>query len=88
MDSSYINLTDPVVARKSTLRFSAYGFGWGYCAFELRPEVACEYLGAADDSQKQLLLAFQLGKQRLAGVAQRKTPPSNGERIEITGRDF
>jgi len=88
MDSSYINLTAPVVASQSTLCFSAYGFGWGYCAFKLRPEVVCEYLGAADDSQKQLLLAFQLAKQRLVGVAERKMPPSNGERIEITGQDL
>ncbi|MGF6959695.1 hypothetical protein QFZ97_005625 [Paraburkholderia youngii] len=29
MDSSYINLTAPVVASQSTLWFSAYGFGWG-----------------------------------------------------------
>ncbi|MEX3811264.1 hypothetical protein AB3X96_13505 [Paraburkholderia sp. BR13439] len=88
MDSSYINLTAPVVASQSTLWFSAYGFGWGYRAFELRPEVVCEYLGAADDSQKQLLLAFQLARPRLAGVAERKMPPSNGERTEITGQDL
>ena len=85
---SYINLTTPIVASQSTLWFSAYGFGWGYCAFELRPEVVCEHLGAADDTQKQLLLAFQLGKQRLAAVAERKLPSSSGERIEITAQDF
>ena len=88
MDSSYINLTSPIVANQSTLWFSAYGFGWGYCAFELKPDVVCEFLGAANDSEKQLLLAFQLGKQRLAGVAERKMPPPNGERIEITGHDL
>jgi hypothetical protein len=87
MDSSYINLTTPIVF-DSTLWFSAYGFGWGYRAFELRPEVVCQHLGAADDSQKQLLLAFQLGKQRLMGVAERKMPPSSGERIEITSEDL
>ncbi|NUX55370.1 hypothetical protein FSB65_18290 [Paraburkholderia sp. JPY418] len=68
--------------------FSAYGFGWGYCAFELRPKFVREYLGAADDSPKQLLLAFQLAKQRLAGVAERKMPTRTGERIEIAGRDL
>ncbi|MGF6807045.1 hypothetical protein OKW30_002171 [Paraburkholderia sp. Clong3] len=88
MDSSYIKLTTPIVDNRSALWFSAYGFGWGYCAFELRPEVVCEYLGAADESQKQLLLAFQLGKQKLVGVAERKIPPSSGERIEITGQDL
>ncbi|MGF6261066.1 hypothetical protein OKW49_001967 [Paraburkholderia youngii] len=88
MDSSYIILTAPVVASQSTLWFSAYGFGWGYRAFQLRPEVVCEYLGAADDSQKQLLLAFQLARPRLAAVAERKMPPSNGERTEITGQDL
>jgi hypothetical protein len=88
MDSSHVSLTTPIVGFESTLWFSAYGFGWGYCAFELRPQVVREYLGAADDSPKQLMLAFQLGKQRLLSAAEHKTPPESGERIEITGPDL
>ncbi|WP_144150132.1 hypothetical protein [Paraburkholderia sp. BCC1885] len=84
----HINLTTPLVMNESGLWFSAYGFGWGYCAFELRPDVICKSLGAANESPKQLLLAFQLGRQRLLGVAGRKAVPSNGNRIQITAEDL
>ncbi|SFT85406.1 hypothetical protein [Paraburkholderia aspalathi] len=88
MDLSHINLTTPIVVSKSTLWFSAYAFGWGYHAFRLGPAVVREYLGAADDSPTQLLLAFELSKQRLVGAAERKISPDSGERIEMTGTDL
>ncbi|CAM2154750.1 conserved protein of unknown function [Pararobbsia alpina] len=83
-----ISLTAPRFANESTICFSAYGFGWGYCAFEVSPEVACQYLGAANDSHRQLLLAFQLGNQKLLRAAERATPPLSGAPIEITGQDL
>lgn len=88
MDPVHIKLTTPIIARGSTLWFSAYGFGWGYCAFELKAEVVCKQLGAADESPKQLLLAFQLGKSRLLGAAERTVLPPDGERIEMTEADL
>ncbi|MBB5466040.1 hypothetical protein HDG32_002147 [Paraburkholderia sp. CI2] len=88
MEQVHIQLTPPVLANESALWFSAYGFGWGYCGYELRSDVVCQYLGAANDSPKQLLLAFQLGKPRLLAAAERKAPASTGERVEITGEDL
>ncbi|EIF35227.1 hypothetical protein BCh11DRAFT_03040 [Burkholderia sp. Ch1-1] len=88
MEHAHVQLTTPVLADESALWFSAYGFGWGYCGYELKSDVVCQYLGAANDSPKQLLLAFQLGKPRLSAAAERKAVPSTGERVELTGEDL
>jgi hypothetical protein len=58
MDQPRTNLTDPLLSTASTLWFSAYGFGWGYCAFAL--PAACENLGAANGTPKQFMLAFEV----------------------------
>ena len=65
MDQPRTNLTAPILSADSTLWFSAYGFGWGYCAFALPAEAVCEQLGAANETAKQLMLAFEPGKRRI-----------------------
>jgi hypothetical protein len=88
MDQTNLQLTEPLLVGESALWFSAYGFGWGYRAYELSPDVVCEFLGAANDTPRQLLLAFHLGKPRLLSAAERKVEVSPGERIELTGADL
>lgn len=88
MDQPRTYLTPPLLATHSTLWFSAYGFGWGYCAFALPGEVVCEELGAANESATQLKLAFELGKRRLLQVVETKALPGTGERITLSSADF
>ncbi|EDZ99431.1 hypothetical protein BH160DRAFT_5279 [Burkholderia sp. H160] len=68
--------------------FSAYAFGWGYCAFALPPNTVCERLGAANESAKQLMLAFELGKRRIVQAVEQKALPRTGERIELVPADL
>ncbi len=82
------NLTDPIVSADSAVLFSAYGFGWGYCAFALPSAAVCEQLGAADATAKQMLLAFELGKRRIRQVVERKSLPDTGERVTLSSADF
>jgi hypothetical protein len=88
MEQAHINLTTPIVTSDATLWFSAYGFGWGYRAFELSPEVICDCLGAANESTKQLLLAFQLGRPRLLEAAERTAAAPTGERVALSAEDL
>lgn len=81
-------LTEPVLAGDSALWFSAYGFGWGYCAFELPADVTREQLGAASEAPKQLMLAFELGRRRVLQAVERKTLPTDGERIVLSAEDL
>lgn len=82
------NLTDPFLCGDSTLWFSAYGFGWGYCAFALPAETVCEKLGAANNTPKQLMLAFELGKRRLLQTVEKKALPASGERGMLSAADL
>jgi hypothetical protein len=82
------NLTASFLAADSTIWFSAYGFGWGYCAFALPAEVVCEELGAANETPTQLKLAFELGKRRLLHAVETKALPGTGERITLSSADF
>jgi hypothetical protein len=88
MDPPGIDLTTPVTDADSTLLFSAYGFGWGYRAFALPAETICEKLGAANESPKQLMLAFELGKRRILLAVGQKALPDNGERSTLSAADF
>lgn len=88
MEQPCTSLTAPILSIDSTLWFSAYGFGWGYCAFALRPETVCEKLGAADETPKQLMLAFELGKPRLLQAIELKALSATGERITLSATDF
>lgn len=81
-------LTQPIISAQSEVLFSAYGFGWGYCAFALTPEAVCRELGAADESTRQLLLAFELGKRRILQVVKDKSHPDTGARIKLSAADF
>ncbi|NPT44833.1 hypothetical protein GNZ12_26650 [Paraburkholderia sp. 1N] len=88
MDQFRTNLTAPLLSADSTLWFSAYGFGWGYCAFALPPEAVCEKLGAANETPKQLMLAFELGKRRLLQGVEQKALSGTGERITLSAADL
>jgi hypothetical protein len=88
MDQPRTNLTAPLLSVDSTLWFSAYGFGWGYCAFALAAETVCEKLGAANETPKQLMLAFELGKRRLLQAVEQKALPGTGERITLSAADL
>lgn len=88
MEQPLVSLTAPILSIDSAIWFSAYGFGWGYCAFALPSEVVCECLGAADNSCKQLLLAFQLGKPRLLAAVERTARPGVGKRLPLSANDL
>ncbi len=88
MDQRRTNLTAPLLSVDSTLWFSAYGFGWGYCAFAIPAETVCEKLGAANETPKQLMLAFELGKRRLLQAVEQKALPGTGERITLSSVDL
>jgi hypothetical protein len=83
-----MNLTQPIISDESEVLFSAYGVGWGYCAFALPPDAICEELGAANASKRQLLLAFELGKRRILQVVNRRSLPDTGKRITLSAADF
>jgi hypothetical protein len=82
------HLTEPILSADSSVWFSAYRFGWGYCAFSLSSDVVCEKLGAANESPKQLILAFELGRRRLMHLVEQKYVPQVGERITLAAADF
>jgi hypothetical protein len=88
MDQPGTSLTAPFLSADSAVWFSAYGFGWGYCAFSLNSEVICEQLGAANETPKQLMLAFELGKRRLLQAVEKKALPGTGERISLSAEDL
>lgn len=88
MDEPRTNLTPPLLSGDSTLWFSAYGFGWGYCAFAIPAEMVCEKLAAANETPKQLMLAFELGKRRLLQAVEQKALPGTGERITLSPDDL
>ena len=88
MTEQQLNLTKPILTTNCDVLFSVYEFGWGYCSFELAPQAVCEHLGAADESRKQLLLAFELGKRRILQVTKGKLLPETGERVRLSGADF
>ncbi len=88
MDHPSTTVTMPIVTSGPTLWFSAYAFGWGYCAFSLTSEVICEQLGAADGTSRQLLLAFELGKRRVLHAVERIKLPQTGERIPLSAKDL
>jgi hypothetical protein len=82
------HLTEPILSADASVWFSAYRFGWGYCAFSLPCEVVCEKLGATDASQKQLMLAFALSKSRLLRVVEHRYLPQVSERITLAAGDL
>jgi hypothetical protein len=87
MNAKLVNLSAPFISADASLWFSAYGFGWGYCAFAIPIEAVCEYLGAADDSKKQLMLAFELSRNRISKVVKQVQIPETGERVILDRLD-
>lgn len=82
------HLTAPMLSADLSVWFSAYGFGWEYCAFSLPSEVVCETLGAANDSLKQLILAFELSKRRLLNAVEQKYLSQASGRITLAATDL
>ncbi|WP_321963613.1 hypothetical protein [Paraburkholderia sp. J7] len=88
MNQSRTNLTAPLLSADATLLFSAYGFGWGYCAFALPAVTVCTKLGAANENPKELMLAFKLGQRRLLQAVEKKVLPGTGERVTFSTADL
>lgn len=85
MNQPVIWITAPDLSQGSTVRFSAYGFGWGYRAFAVSYEAVCESLGARDITEEQIRLAFQLGKRQiLRAVLQAESFPYHGQRLSLS----
>jgi hypothetical protein len=81
-------LTSPEFSPGVGVLFSAYHMGWGFCAFVLTTDAACEKLGARNPSREQILLAFQLNRQRIAQVVATKAQANCGDRIVLDAIDF
>lgn len=88
MDIALPIIAATTVQDDSAIWFSAYGFGWGYCVFEIRPSIMQTHLGATDTTPRQLLLAFELGKRSVLQAIGNKSLPDTGERITLLGHDF
>jgi hypothetical protein len=88
MNQPTAHLTEPILSADASVWFSAYRFGWGYCAFAVPCEVVREKLGATDESPKQLLLAFALSKSRLVRVVEQRYRPQENERITLAAADL
>ena len=83
-----IAISRPIPSNVRAIWFSAYGLGWGYRAFELPFEVACEKLGATDPSAKHSLLAFELGRRQVLHAVDRDSGRYTGERVTLSAEDF
>jgi hypothetical protein len=77
-------ITAPSISNDASIWFSAYAFGWGYCAFSIPVESVCEQLGAADTSARQLMLAFELGKERIYKAVEQTNIPDTGDRVTLS----
>lgn len=85
MNEPLIWTTTPILSNGSAVWFAAYGFEWGYRAFAISYDAICGSLGAADTTDVQIRLAFQLGRRRiLEAVRQYGSLPYEGQRILLT----
>jgi hypothetical protein len=87
MSTPAVKLTRPMV-HDEALWFAAYEFGWGYKAFKLPADIALRELGALDASPRQLTLAFELGRQRIAGAIAPMCAAYAGQRISLKTGDL
>ncbi|AOJ66211.1 hypothetical protein WJ32_27860 [Burkholderia ubonensis] len=83
-----IYLTAPMASTDSEIWFSAFGFGWGYAAYALTSDTLRQHLGAADASHRQLLLAFELNRQRILRAIALCPLPLAGERVTLLPSDL
>jgi len=88
MSASNLNLTSATVSADSSLRFSAYKFGWGYCAFVIPSAIVCGRLSALDASPQQLINAFEFDKARISLAVAHHGPATSGERTNLDWSDF
>jgi len=84
MSAQRPDITAPIIIDEGAMWFSAYGFDWGYCAFSIPFDAVCEYLGAANKSRRQLILAFELGRHRIREAVERSVIPETGQRIVLS----
>jgi hypothetical protein len=85
MNEPLIWMTVPVLSNDSAVWFAAYGFGWGYRSFAISYEAVCESFGAADTTDAQIRLAFQLANRHiLRAVQQYGLLPYKGQRIRLS----
>jgi hypothetical protein len=75
-----LSLSRPVFANDE-IQFSAYGLGWGFRAYALPAGLVVQSLGAADTSEQQLNLAFQVNRQRITQAVAKANAPKHGERL-------
>jgi hypothetical protein len=80
VDAATLNLTKPVFL-SDEIRFSAFGPGWGFCAYSLPAGLVIDRLGAANASEQQLNLAFQVNRQRITQAVVKAGMPEAGKRI-------
>jgi hypothetical protein len=75
-----LSLSQPVFA-SDEIQFSAFGLGWGFCAYSLPAGLVMERLGASNASEKQLNLAFQVNRQRITQAIVSAGVPEPGKRV-------
>lgn len=75
-----LNLSQPVFT-DDEIQFTAFGLGWGFRAYALPAGVVIDRLGAANASKRQLVLAFQVNRQRIAQAVLDADEPRTGERV-------
>jgi hypothetical protein len=80
MDKPEVNLSQPVIA-DDEVQFSAFGLGWGFCAYALPAGLVVSRLGAANVTERQLNLAFQVNRQRIAQAVVQAGVPEPGKRV-------
>ncbi|NYH26027.1 hypothetical protein [Paraburkholderia bryophila] len=83
-----IQFTPAIYSEDDGVLFSAYDTSFGYHAFALSYEAACEHLGARNQEREQVLLAFQLNHPRIARAIRTKALPADGRRVVLEAADF
>jgi hypothetical protein len=77
-----VNLSEPVFT-DDEIQFSAFGLGWGFRAYALPAGLVVQQLGAANATERQLVLAFQVNRQRIAHAVLGVEAPESGRRVTL-----
>jgi hypothetical protein len=77
-----LSLSQPVLANDE-MHFSAFGPGWGFCSYALPAALVVARLGAANLSEQQLNLAFQVNRLRITQVVIEAGTSETGERVRL-----
>ncbi|CAD6562184.1 hypothetical protein LMG28727_07672 [Paraburkholderia kirstenboschensis] len=86
--SEELKFTPAIFSRDDGVLFSVYSLTFGYQAFTLSFEAACERLGAYNQERTQVLLAFQLNHPRIARAIKGKALLADGRRVVLEATDF